>query len=148
MRTPTPGCDPDRLRAADDNWLRGALTVLRSVAHWPGHPTWEAVGTRVLHFAARDSSRHGRFAEDYRDAYLEAAISHLSLAPDAVIAADSPWGSVLHRARFAGETAIGEALSGGLHARDPIRHRTKLRDVPTVVGFDPTVYTTDPATRP
>jgi hypothetical protein len=128
---------PDPRLAANDEQLRRSLTALLTIRGWPGHPLWEAIGEHLMRLATRDSRRKGRHAEDYRDAYLDAGIAYLRRDPNAVIAADSPWGAVVDRARHAGNTAIGQSLSGGLHARDSRRHRTHLQLVPTVVAFDP-----------
>ena len=147
MRTRPPGCDQDRPPGLDDAWLRKALSRLVLLADWRGHPAWEAIGAGVMQRAERDSRGKG-FAEDYRGAYAATAISYLRTAPHAVLAADSPWGAVVLRARHAGDTAVGEALSGGLHARDDHRHRTHLSLVPQIVSFDPTAHDRPMPTRP
>jgi hypothetical protein len=134
-RSTSSGSD-DSLEISTDAGLRAALGwVTRDQRRGPC-AAWEAVGSELLTRAQRQSWRWPRHASDFVGGYVVGALDALTDRPESVRHARSPWAMVDTIGRRAGARAVGEAVTGGLVARDPQRHRVRLSVVPKVVSLE------------
>lgn len=126
----------DPASAMSDDDLRRAVTAMAALPRWPGRPEWEAIGEQLTALADRESRAWPRHPEEFQGAYVTAGVELLRRRPDAVLAADHPWGLLATQGRFAGRAAVASEVAIGLTDRDPVRHRVRPRSLPAVSSYE------------